>query len=56
MTDEFRLSVVFYKTQSGNEPVRKWLQSLTRNEKKIIGEDIKTAQFGWLLVCRLFES
>ncbi|NOY57505.1 MAG: type II toxin-antitoxin system RelE/ParE family toxin [Calditrichaeota bacterium] len=47
MLNQFRLNVVFYKTTSKNEPVREWLQSLTRNEKKIIGEDIKTVQLGW---------
>jgi phage-related protein len=49
MNDEFRLNVVFYRTSSGNEPVREWLKSLDREEKKIIGEDIKTVQFGWPL-------
>ncbi|MFQ5633335.1 MAG: type II toxin-antitoxin system RelE/ParE family toxin [bacterium] len=49
MNELFRLQVVFYKTHSGNEPVRDWLKCLPRNEKKIIGEDIKTVQFGWPL-------
>lgn len=49
MTEQIKLKVVFYKTKSGNEPVRKWLQDLARSEKKIIGEDIKTVQFGWPL-------
>jgi len=44
-----RLQVNFYKTESGNEPVREWLQGLPRAAKKIIGEDIKTVQFGWPL-------
>jgi len=44
-----RLQVVFYKSQSGNEPVRDWLKSLSGEDKKIIGEDIKTVQFGWPL-------
>jgi phage-related protein len=43
------LSVVFYRTESGNEPVREWLKELPREEKRKIGEDIKTAQFGWPL-------
>ena len=43
------LSVGFYKTRSGHEPVRAWLKSLARNDRKTIGEDIKTAQFGWPL-------
>ena len=41
------LSVVFFRTASGNEPVREWLKSLPRDERRILGEDIKTVQFGW---------
>lgn len=41
------LQVRFYKTENGNEPVRDWVQSLSREEKKTIGEDIKTVQFSW---------
>ena len=44
-----KLTVVFYKTEAGNEPVREWLKSLKREDRKTIGEDIKTAQFGWPL-------
>ena len=43
------LDVYFYKTEHGNEPVRQWLQSLATMDKKRIGEDIKTVQFGWPL-------
>ncbi len=35
--------------------MREWLKSLAKVEKRIIGEDIKTLQFGWPLgmpVCR----
>jgi phage-related protein len=39
----------FYKTTTGAEPVRNWLKSLNAEEKKLIGEDIKTVQFGWPL-------
>ncbi|RME50401.1 MAG: type II toxin-antitoxin system RelE/ParE family toxin [Caldilineae bacterium] len=49
MADEIRLRVVFYRTESGTEPVRDWLKSLPKEEKKIIGQDIKTVQFGWPL-------
>jgi phage-related protein len=45
--DDPVLTVVFYQTEAGNEPVRVWLKSLTKTERKSIGEDIKTAQFGW---------
>lgn len=43
------LSVAFFRTASGNEPVRRWLKSLPREERRTIGEDIKTVQFGWPL-------
>jgi len=43
------LEVYFYKTEQGNEPVRQWLQLLSPADKKRIGEDIKTVQFGWPL-------
>lgn len=49
MDTNFRLHVVFYRTPLGNEPVREWLKQLSHAEKKIIGEDIKTVQFGWPL-------
>ncbi len=43
------LHVRFFKTDADNEPVREWLRSLSATEKKIIGEDVKTVQFGWPL-------
>jgi phage-related protein len=49
MTNELRLQVVFFKTEAGHEPVREWLKTLPQEEKKIIGQDIKTVQFGWPL-------
>ncbi len=47
MKAERPLHVVFFRTQAGNEPVRDWLKNLPKEEKKIIGEDIKTVQFAW---------
>lgn len=49
MDDEIRLEVFFFKTESDAEPVREWLLSLDRKDRKAIGEDIKTVQFGWPL-------
>jgi phage-related protein len=43
------LIVVFYRNESGNEPVREWLKELLGEDKRKIGEDIKTAQLGWSL-------
>ena len=43
------LSVSFFKTETGREPVREWLRAMPREQRRIIGEDIKTVQFGWPL-------
>ena len=43
------LSVVFYATSAGNEPVRDWLVGLDRDDRRALGFDIKTAQYGWPL-------
>lgn len=41
------LQVKFFKTDGGNEPVREWLKSLSAQDRKTIGEEIKTVQIGW---------
>jgi phage-related protein len=42
------LSVKFFKTVSGNEPVRDWPRdSLTSQERKIVGRDIKIVEISW---------
>lgn len=38
------LTVNFYKTNSGTEPVRDWLRDLNQDDKKIIGKDILFVQ------------
>ena len=43
------LPAVFFRTETGREPVREWLQDLPRAERKIIGVDIMTVQFRWPL-------
>jgi hypothetical protein len=50
-----KLPAAFYCTALGNEPVREWLQSLETADRRIIGQDIATAEFGWpvgMPVCR----
>ena len=41
------MNVRFFRTVANNEPTRDWLKSLPKKEKKQIGEDIKTVQYGW---------
>lgn len=43
------ITVHFYKSEKGKEPVREWLKSLSKEDKTIIGEDIKTVEYGWPL-------
>src|SRR4030065_1863967 len=45
----FVINVLFYRSESGNEPVREWLKELPRQDRRQIGEDIKTMQIGWPL-------
>jgi len=41
------LKVVFFKTDTGNEPVREWLKDLAKDDCKAIGTDILTVQYAW---------
>jgi phage-related protein len=43
------LTVNFFRTDSGNEPVREWLKDREKEERKLTGEDILLVQFRWPL-------
>jgi phage-related protein len=47
MSRERSIEDHFFRLDSSREPVREWLKSLRPDERKVIGEDIKTLQFGW---------
>ena len=42
-----RLPAVFFRTETGAEPVREWLKGLSRKDRLTIGEDIKDVEFSW---------
>ncbi len=42
-----KITVLFYRTEAGNEPVREWLLTLDKEDKRTIGVDIKTVEYGW---------
>jgi len=42
-----QLPAFFYALPSGREPVREWLKSLSAEDRKIVGEDIKDVEFAW---------
>lgn len=50
------LVVNFYSEANGNEPVRKWLKSLEKEIRSLIGKDICTVQEGWPLGMPLVRS
>ncbi len=47
MKSERPLNVVFYQTGAGHEPVREWLKSLPKEERKTVGADILSVQYAW---------
>jgi phage-related protein len=44
---ERKLDAVFFRTETGSEPVREWVLSLTKPERKIIGDDVLKVQYCW---------
>lgn len=46
---EPQLEVRFFRTEAGKEPVRDWLRELPVLDRRTVGEDLKTVQFGWPL-------
>ncbi len=55
-----RIPAVFFRTEAGGEPVREWLLNLpSREDRRLIGYDIETVEFGWPLgmpVCKPLED
>ena len=51
-----KLEAVFFRSNTGNEPVREWIQSLSKEDKRSLGEDIQTVQFGWPLGMPLVKN
>ena len=42
-----RIPAIFYRTEAGSEPVRSWLKTMGPQDRRLVGEDIKTVEFGW---------
>jgi phage-related protein len=56
MTEALRpIPLRFWKSATGREPVREWLNELPREDQRTAGRDIAKVQFGWpvgLPICR----
>ena len=53
------LSVAFYATAQGNEPVREWLKKFASEVKKHIGAELMAIQLGWPVsppLCKKIEG
>ena len=50
-----KVPAIFFRSESGSEPVREWLLDRTKDDRRSIGIDIQTVEFGWPIgmpVCR----
>ena len=41
------IAVKFYRSEQGREPVKEWLLSLCKEDRKIIGSDIKVVEYSF---------
>lgn len=51
-----RVPAIFFRTESGNEPLRDWLKAMSPEDRIAIGRGIMTVEFGWpvgMPICRL---
>ena len=54
-----KITSLFYESATGKKPVREWLLSLSKEDRKTIGEDIKTVEYGFPIgmpTCRKLGS
>lgn len=51
-----KIPAVFYRSSRGVEPVRDWLRDMPEADRRILGFDIATAEFGWPVGMPLCKS
>lgn len=54
-----KITALFYENSNSKKPVKEWLLSLDKADRKIIGEDIKTVEYGFPIgmpICRKLDS
>ena len=53
------LSARFFESETGRFSVRDWLLELSGEDRKVIGDGIRTAEFGWPIgmpLCRSIQG
>lgn len=51
-----KLDIFFFQTTAGTEPVRDWFLTLSKDERKIVGDDILKIQYCWPIGKPLVDS
>lgn len=51
-----KLPVRFCRSQNGAEPVRDWLNDLSEADRRLMGRDLATVEFGWPIGMPLCRS
>ena len=44
---EKRVPLVFFRSDTGSEPVLDWLRELPRADRRVVGAGLKDLEFGW---------
>jgi len=44
---QWTVTAEFYRTATGNEPVRAWLKTLSLAERQAIGTAVRKVEYGW---------
>ncbi len=42
-----RINAEFFKSDRGREPVRDFLKATAKEDRRIVGEDIRVVEYGW---------
>lgn len=50
------LEVLFYRSETGRDPVREWIRSLNDDARYVFGKDLKIIQFDWPIGMPLVRS
>jgi phage-related protein len=50
------LKIVFFTTATGKSPVKIWLRELSREDRKLIGEELKVVEYGLPLGMRVAKK
>lgn len=42
-----KVRAIIYRSAQGSEPVREFLRGLSREDRRVVGNDIATIEYGW---------